>query len=284
MYTLLQLLLKRSSLILFLVLELICAILVINSNQKQGEIFQNTSNFFSGRVNNNIKGVKDYFFLNAIADSLSNENAVLRSKLASSRFINIPHQDTFRRVRVDSVRGDSILVKFLYVNAQIINNSTASANNYFTIDRGRIHGVQKSMGVVSANGVVGIVTAVSDHMSKVKSILNRDLKVSGNVLVNGKPYFGSLSWQSHDRRYVNMDYVQKYSKISKGDSIVTSGFSTVFPEGYLIGKVDSFYILPGNSDYKIRVKLSEDLSSIQRVYVAINLMKDEQLKLEAEDE
>ncbi|HHB79685.1 MAG TPA: rod shape-determining protein MreC [Saprospiraceae bacterium] len=284
MRTLILLLLKRSSLLLFLVMELICAVLVINYNKKQKDIFIASSNFFAGKFYSQVNAVQGYFYLNAIADSLSNENKMLRDQLASSRYINIAEQDTFVRVRVDSLGGDSILVQFVYTDAEVINNSVASANNFFTINRGSLHGIKKSMGVVSAHGAVGIVSSVSPHFSTVRSLLNRDIKVSGNVLVEGKAFFGSLSWQNHDYRFLDMDFVPKSTKIAIGDSVVTNGFSSVFPQGYLIGKIDTFYVPPGSGYYKIKVKLAEDMTSLRRVYVANNLLKDEQKNLEEANE
>ncbi len=284
MRSLILLILKRSSLILFLIMELICALLVINYNKKQNEIFLTSSNFFAGKLYSTLNVAKEYFELSDVADSLSYENEMLRNQLASSRYINIPFQDTMRRVLPDSLGGDSVLVHFTYIHATVINNSVASSNNYLTLNRGRLHGVERSMGVVSAHGIVGIVTAVSNHFSTVKSILSRDLKVSGNIFVDGTPFSGSLTWQSHDHRFMNMDYVPKYAKIEQGDSVLTSGFSTVFPEGYSIGKVDTFFVPPGSAYYKIRVRLEEDMTTIRRVYVANNLLKEEQLKLESENE
>ena len=284
MRSLILLILKRSSMLLFLIMELLCAVLVINYNSNQGEIFLTSSNFFAGKLYNNVNSVKGYFNLNEVADSLATENEMLRNQLASSRYINIPYQDTLRKVQVDSLGQDSVLVQFYYTNAKVINNSVASSNNYLTLDRGAQHGVQKSMGVVSAHGIVGIVAAVSTHFATVKSILSKDLKISGNIYVDGIPFSGSLTWQSHDHRFLNMDYVPKYAKIAQGDSVLTSGFSTVFPEGYSIGQVDTFFVPPGSAYYKIRVQLSEDMTTIRRVYVANNLLKEEQKKLEATNE
>lgn len=284
MRSLILLLLKRSSLLLFLVMELICALLVINYNRKQNDIFITSSNFFTGKFYSQVKSIQGYFYLNSIADSLANENKQLRDQLASSRYINIAHLDTFFSIRADSLGGDSILVKFVYSDAEVINNSVTSANNFFTLNKGSLHGIGKSMGVLSAKGAVGIVSSVSAHYSTVRSILNRDMKISGNVLVQGKAFFGSLTWQTHDYHFLDMDFVPKSTKISKGDSIVTNGFSSVFPEGYLIGWVDTFYVPPGSGYYKIKVDLAEDMTSLKRVYVANNLLKDEQLKLEEANE
>lgn len=286
MRTLILLLLKRSSWILFLLMELFCAFLVVrfNADNSRKQILSATESYFVGRTYQNVNGVKKYFNLNAVADSLAAENAILRNQLAYSRYINIAHQDTFVKVQVDSLGGDSIIMNFEYVDAEVINNSVASANNYFTLNRGASHGIGKSMGVLSAHGTVGIVVSVSKHFARVKSVLNRNLKVSGNVLVNNKAYFGSLAWQDNNPQYLDMSNVPKYANISKGDSIVTNGFSTVFPEGYLIGYVDSYNVPPGSSSYQIKVRLAEDMTSLRRVYVAKNLMKEEQQTLEQDDE
>ncbi len=286
MNALVEFFLKRSSLFLFLLLELFCAFLVINygKSDHQRRIFIASTNFFAGKVYYHFDKLRRIANWGADIDSLSNENAQLRNQLPSSHYVNIPYRDTVHLVRLDSIGKDSVITQYVFLPAGVINNSLVSTKNYFTLNKGGLHGIDKSMGVIGTHGVAGIVSTVSPHFARVMSILNRDANISALVLAGGKGYFGTITWDGRDVRFVNMNYVPKSAPIQTGDSVVTSGYSTIFPPDQLIGTVDTFNVPSGSPSYQIRVRLAEDMTSLRRVYVIENLMKDEIKQLEAQDE
>ena len=141
-----------------------------------------------------------------------------------------------------------------------------------------MHGVEKDMGVISSSGVVGIVKDVSEHYCTVMSVLHKNTKISSRFKNNN--YFGSLVWEGENSRIGTLLEIAKHVKFNKGDTIVSTVYSSVFPEGIIIGTVDDWEIKPGDNFYKIKVKLSTNFYNLSHVYIVNNLHKKEQLDLE----
>lgn len=230
----------------------------------------NSANNVSGNILKTVLGVREYIHLKETNDALAIENADLRSKLLTSYYI-----DSIKKTPV----FDSLYTqKYIFLAAKIINNSTNKRNNYLTIDKGSRQGVTPEMGVVNSEGVVGIVKDVSDRFSTVISLLHKDTKIS--VKLKKNDYFGSLVWDGGDPREGNLQYIPKHVVLAKGDTIVTSSFSRIFPENVFCGVVTKFELNPGDNFYTAKIRLSVDFSKITQVYLIDNLMKKEQIKLE----
>jgi rod shape-determining protein MreC len=272
MKSLLKFILTFHFFILFLILEALAIFLVIQYNVYQRAGFLNTASSVTGYVYEISSSVTSYLSLKEANEQLIAENAYLHNILKSS------YQND--KVEFISVKDSLYTQQYIYTPALVINNSSNKQTNYITINRGRKHGVKPDMGVICPTGVIGVVRNVSDHYSLVISLLNTNLKISAKVKRSG--YFGSISWDGGDYQYASLTEIPFHVKVHQGDTIVTSGYSTMFPEGIMLGTIDTFNAGKGNSFYDIRVRLSTDFRSLSNVYVIINLLKEEQLKLEKE--
>lgn len=271
MRSLLRYLINNYALLLFLFLEVISLLFVFNYNKYQRVQYLNSSNRVTGTVYNSYNSVVKYFDLTRVNRDLAEENARLKSYFASKA-----EGDIFI---------DSILVNhsqagstFSYISAAIINNSVNKTHNYITLNKGRKHGVKQDQGVVTANGIVGVITDVGESFSSGFSVLNSRWGPSGKL--KDSDYFGPIEWDAEDYQTANLKEIPFHVKLAEGDTIVTSGYSTFFPEGLIIGTISSFSQPEGGSFYNIRVKLGVDFKSIHFVDVIDNLKREEIMELE----
>ncbi len=261
---------RNHFILLFLLLEIVSFYMVVNYNSYQRASWISSSNSVSGGVYRSFSDVTQYLQLKQINEELAKENTYLRSQLPSSFKDS---KDYFSLV-YDSLNKR----QYTYRTAKVINNSVNKHFNYITLNKGSNNGIVKEMGVISAKGVVGIVKDVSDHYSSVITILNTRLLISGKLKESG--FFGALGWDGNDYRYVWLNEIPIHAPVVVGDLVVTSGFSSIFPEGILIGSVEVVERDKGESFYRIKVKLSVDFKDLSYVEVMSNKMKEEQLNLE----
>lgn len=255
---------KHWFVVLFLLLEIGSLILVANSYSYHGSIAFNTVNDLSGGVFSTFSNISDYLDLKEANQGLLEKNAILLNEQQSSFLIS----DT------GFVYKDTL---YKYIPAHLVSISVNHPSNYMMINKGSLHGVKKEMGVISNKGVAGIVIGVSKHYSLVMSLLHHNARISGrikknNILVN-------IIWDTDDYRFGNIQDVPSHVELKNGDTIVTSGKSMIFPEGILIGYVESS---TENSkvDFKKGIlRFATDFKSLQDVYVIENLMKEEQQNL-----
>jgi rod shape-determining protein MreC len=177
---------------------------------------------------------------------------------------------------------DSLTNVFPYtlVMAKVVNNSITHLSNYITVNKGRLDGITPDMGVVSEKGVVGIVSNVSDHFSVIIPLLNPKFKLSCKVI--GSNYFGALSWDGRDAKYANLNELPRHVEFNKGDTIVTSGYSAVFPAGVIVGTVVDFHKQKDDNFYSLKIELATDFRTLSDVYIIKNFLQDEQLSIEKE--
>ncbi|MFV0591068.1 MAG: rod shape-determining protein MreC [Draconibacterium sp.] len=265
MRSLFRLLVKNYPFLLFVFLEVVSVVFIVNYNSFQRSRFLNTSNAASASVYSSYSAVVQYFGLKKVNKHLMEENAFLRNQL--DQFENIPGDSTETRVSSDST--------FHFIAARVINNSVNRQQNYITLNRGRKHGVKPDQGIISSEGIVGIVTSVSESYSMGLSVLNPRWSISAKLKKNG--YYGSLIWNGKDYKYADLNEIPFHVDVAVGDTIVTSGYSSVFPEGIMVGKVESFTQPPGENYYIIHVALSTDFKSVTWVEV-IDDLKSEELK------
>lgn len=266
MKNLLRFILQNHVLILFLVLEIFSFVLIFNYNNYMKVKFLNTSSRFTGKVYDSYSKAENYFRLPSVNRELAAENARLRELLGiNPGIIRIP--DSLLQKRNDEH------LKYAYISARIISNSVNQQQNYLTLDKGSEDGIRPDMGIISAGGVAGIITNVSPSYSTGLSLLNTRWNVSAKLSKNN--YFGSLVWDGKNYREALLNEIPFHVDVAVGDTIVTSGFSSFFPEGIILGTVESFAKPGGDSFYTIRVKLSVDFKSLSYVEVIENNKKAE---------
>ena len=272
MRNLILLLIKNGGLLLFLFLEGICMFLVVQFNKNQKDIYFSTTSAISGAVYNQVDEISKYWNLSSVADSLARENAKLYRQLdeVNSAFTS----------RFDTTWADSSQAIYSFHTAKVVSNSISGYNNHLIINIGSAQGVTPGMGVIGNGGIVGIVRSVTKHYALVMSILHKQSRISAAIKRNG--HFGFLVWQNNDPRFATLIDIPKHVNVVERDTIVTSGYSTIFPEGLSVGHVKGFDIDPGSNSYTIDVELSNDLSSIAYVYVVKHLMKEELQSLQEE--
>ena len=269
MRNLLQLIVRFHFFFLFLLLEVLAITLVVQRNTFHRAQFINSSLSVQGFFNKTFGGMAEYLVLRRTNVELYKENTLLRN-----------HMDGLSRQLEKSsmLHNDSIPGRlYAYIPARVINNSTNKQFNFITLNKGRYHGIEPEMAVIAPQGVVGVVYAVSGNYSTVIPLINRDMRLSAKIRRNG--YFGSMSWPGSDYRETILEEIPFHVEIFPGDTIVTSGYSAIFPEGITVGTVREFEVLEGNF-YTITVGLAVNYQSLSHVNVIHNLLREEQLELE----
>lgn len=271
MRSLIRYLLKNHAFVLFALLETLALVMVFNYNSFQKAKYLNSANKISGTVYNMAQSVTGYFGLTKINRELAEENARLRTILLNQS-VMITETDSLLQF---PFLTDSVLK---FTHAQVINNSVNRPFNYITLNKGSKHGIKPDQGIISAGGIVGVVAQVSESYAMGLSVLNRRWSISARLKDTG--YFGSLIYQGDDYRYAYLTEIPLHVQIAKGDTVVTSGFSSIFPEGILIGTINDISRPDGENYYSIQVKLAVDFKSVSHVEVVENLDKQEIDELE----
>lgn len=266
---LLRYIIKNYAFLLFLLLEIVSLLFVFNFNKYQKVQYLNSSNRITASVYNSFNSVIKYFALAKVNQSLAEENAKLKSAQTS-----FPIEISSDSVSVNFVHTNS---SYQYISAWVINNSVNKTLNYITLNKGRKDGVKPDMGIVSPQGIVGVVVSVSDNYATGFSVLNKRWGASAKLKKSG--YFGPVEWSGGDYQIANLMEIPFHVKLAVGDTIVTSSYSAVFPEGIMIGIVHSFEQPEGENFYQIRIKLATDFKSIHYVEVVDNLNKAQLNKL-----
>jgi rod shape-determining protein MreC len=211
--------------------------------------------------------VLQYFELKRVNTLLAEENAYLRTQLElQNENIEIDTDS----IHLGYVESDST---YRFTPAKIISNSVNKQQNYITLNRGSKHGIKPDQGILSSQGIVGVITSVSESYSSGLSLLNPRWSVSAKLKNSG--YYGSLSWDGEDYQIADLLEIPFHVEIGLGDSIVTSGYSSIFPEGLMIGVIDEFAQPSGENYYDIKVRLSANFKAIRYVEVIENMKRDE---------
>lgn len=260
--------------IFFLLLQVISIIMLVRSNRYQHATAFNATNQVVTQTTGAVNNAREFISLRDENARLAEENAKLRAKLNESAYI----RDTMTIRINDTIRHQ----QYEYMPARVVNNSVNRRNNYLTLNRGSIDGIRPEMGVISSNGVVGIVHRVSDNYCTVISLLNE--KTSVSAMISRNRFFGSVRWDGKSPGRVTLYEIDKTVPVRKGDSVITTSYSALFPSGIFMGKIDHIAIEPGSPFYKLGIRLATDFSNLSRVYIVKNLYKDEQRKLEEKNE
>ena len=257
--------------ILFVALEIFCGWLIVKNNTYQGAYFYNSSTRYTAKVLQQTQDVKDYFNLKEVNTELAEENARLHQLYEQTLLSRAATQGEYK--------PDSVMARrFQFISAKVIKNSTVLPRNYLTIDKGTLDGIKPDMGVISPQGVVGKVTSCSEHFSVVTSILHLDYKLSSQIKKSGS--IGMVEWDGKNSQLTQMKFVPRYTEVNKGDTVVTSNFNSVFPQGVLVGVVQRIKTAAAETTYDLEVQTATDFNRLSYVYVINNIFKEEQDVLE----
>lgn len=263
MYNLIRFIQKHHFVLLFLVLEVLCIVMLTYSQNFHRQKRINTTNDIVGRIYETGTSIGDYFRLGKINTELAEENAMLRRQLSVVT-------DTLTGF-IEEVNADTI---YEFIPARVVNNTVNRPNNYIMINKGRADGIEKDMGVISSDGIVGIVSDVSLHYASVMSLLHSYTTISVR-LKNNDDQLATLRWENTNYRYGYIDGIPTHLKLHQGDTVVTSSYSYIFPENLMAGTVMELDPSPSGTLNRARIRFSTDFSSLKNVYVIHHTNKAE---------
>lgn len=275
MRSLLRFLARNYFFLMFLLLEAISIGLIVNYNNFHRASFFNSSNRVTASIYEQYNAITSFFGLQKTNAELAAENARLRTQLENYKQAFYP-VDSLNILKQE--KPDTVDRQFEFFPAKVVNSSFIKQYNYITIDKGSADGVEVDMGIIGPGGVVGIVTAVSKHFATGPTILNKRWSVSAKIKHSN--YFGSLSWDGIDPQVARLNEIPFHVKMEVGDTIVTSGFSDVFPEGVPVGIIEKFDHASGRNFFDISVRLLTDFANLSYVEVTKNNHLEELIELQ----
>ncbi len=246
--------------------------LIIENNKYQSAKYFNSSNSVSASLLATSKGVRDFFNLDEVNSTLAKENAQLRQELEQFK-------QSLYNLDVRRDLDEDILKKYSYISAKVIKNSTRRFENYITVNRGLKHGVKEGMAVIDHRGVVGKVKTVSKNYSVIFSILHGNMLISSKIKRTGD--LCTTQWDGRDYQRAEVLYLPRHVQLNVNDTIVTSGYNAVFPEGIPVGVVESFEIKEDALFFDVKIRLMSDLNSLSYVYLVKNNLLIEQDSIES---
>ncbi len=259
---------------LFLFLEIICGYLLIKNNGFQGSSLLNSSNKISANIYKAEANAKEYLLLKEENERLAQMNTFLLNRIklgyGAVPLKNYTVKDTLYRKEYE------------FMNGKVINSSVNRRNNYLTLNIGQNQGIDKDMGVITSNGIIGVIKDVSPNFSSAMSILHKDVRINCQLKKDGT--YGPLMWDGLDYQYMNLTDIPTHCKLKKGDTIITSSLSGIFPEGIIVGFVESYEQRTNESFYTVKVKLSADLKKVNHVSVIKYHYKSERDTLETKSQ
>ena len=274
MRNLLDFLARHNHWFLFVLLEVVSFVLLFKYNSYQGSVWFSSANAVAGKVYDASSAVDQYFSLVDVNRKLTERNVYLereRARLTDTATVAAKDSTYMQRMQA------GVLRKYKSVPARVVSNSLDKLNNFITIDKGTADGVGKDMGVACGLGVVGIVYLTAEHYSVVIPVLNSKSNISCSI--RGRGYFGYLHWYGDRPDEAYLDDVPRHARFRIGDIVVTSGYSSVFPPGMLVGKIMRVYNSANGMSYRLRVKLSTDFGNLRDVCVINDSEMMEQMKL-----
>lgn len=278
MHDLISFIVRFSSWLVFTFYVVLSCILLFNNNPFQHHVILTSANSVSSSVYGVANNVTSYFNLRGINEDLQLQNAELETEVIALR-----NQVAAYKLRdyADSVHTVEPLRQYGFIIAHVINNSISKPYNYITIEKGSADGLRPEMGVVDQTGVVGVVNVVGEHYSRIISLLNPDLRISCKL--KGSEVFGSLVWDGKNSSEALLEELPKHTVYEEGDTIITSGYSSMFPEGIPVGIVMKSATADDDNFFTLRIKLLTDFSQLSTVRIIENKRIDEIKEVEASD-
>jgi rod shape-determining protein MreC len=267
---------RFSNFVFFLVLQMVALYFLFTYNRFHQAAFSNVAGEITGTVSARHNSITQYFKLTQTNEQLNKENARLRSLLLQ----NYQAPDSSRQVVIDSIRIDSLLSvqRYDYLPAKVVGSFVSMQNNYLMIHRGANQGVKKDWGVIGPSGIVGRVVDVSPNHATVMSVLHRNFKVNCQVKKSGNN--GGVYWDGVNPSFVYMKDIPKSDTVKKGDTIVTSQLSDIYPPGIMVGTVEEVINDKTTSFYLLKLKTATNFFNVQFVTVIHDMQKEERLQLE----
>lgn len=258
--------------LLFIFLEVIALVVAAHGGAFQRSKFYALSHGVASRVYAIREEVTHYIGLSSANEQLSVENSVLRTELF--RYKQLYQQlsstgDSVKRAPLDPT------LTYESFAAKVINNSVGAIDNYMTLNRGKLDGIDEDMSVIAAGSAVGVVESVSDHFAIVLPLLNPKAQLSCKIAGKNTDSLGtshikdigSLVWKGGDTRFAHLEKVPRHVPLKKGDKVITSGYSDFFPEGLQVGEIEQFGISNDDNYYDIVVRLSVNFRQLEHVEV-----------------
>lgn len=258
MQQIINFLIRNKTFLLFLLLFCVSLFFTFQSHSYHKSKFINSANFLTGGIYESANNIGQYFDLKEENQKLLEENNRLKSILFNQEeeFTNISNLDTI------------LTNNYNFTTAQVTKNSYSATNNYLTINKGERDSIKQDFGVITSNGIVGIIDNTSRKYARVLSILNTNSRV--NAQLKNTNHFGTLKWDGVSPKIIQLTDIQGLAKITVGDTITTSGNSTIFPKDIPVGEIISFKLNETEDVYNINVKLFNDMTNIRHVSVIKN--------------
>lgn len=256
---------------IFILLEVAALSMLFSNGGLQNIWISKGAHAFMSGVWGCTQRVSDYFSLKGANERLAKENfelltriCRLEERLADKGELSfLPQQAETRRFR--------------FRNASIVKISTNTQHNYFILDKGSADGITNGSGVITPNGAIGIVDAVSENYSYAISFQNHNISISARLGKDGRT--GPLSWDGRSSSGAVLREIPHHLEITPGDTIYTSGFSSIFPADIPLGTVREAEIVNG-ATYDIKVDLFEDFGALRHVCIVENVGQEEMNTLE----
>lgn len=274
MKNLLDFLARYNHWLLFIILEVASFVLLFQFNNYQGSVWFSSANAVSGKVFEWSASVEQFFALTKVNEDLTQRNLLLEQQV---RLLADSLQQRDGDATLLQKQQLQLLADYRLIPAKVVSNTVNRRDNFITIDKGAKDGVKKDMGVVCGNGVVGIVYLVSDHYSILLPVLNSQSNIS--CTIKGRGYFGYLHWTGGATNLAYVDDIPRHAHFKLYDLVVTSGYSSVFPPGILVGKILHVYNSSDGLSYRLNVKLSTDFANLRDVCAIDNTAMAERIQI-----
>lgn len=272
MRNLLDFISKHYHWLIFIALEAVSLVLLFSYNSYQGSVWISSANSIAGKVYEHESKIRSYLALAELNSELTSRNQYLEYQLQAMR-------DELEKQGFDSthIAGITDPSGYKIIHAKVVSNSIDKTDNFITIDKGEADGVKRDMGVVSGTGVVGIVYLAGQHYSVVIPVLSSKSSISCKI--EKKQYFGYLRWNGGASNLAYVDEVPRHAHFKLYERVVTSGYSSVFPQGIPVGKILHVFNSPDGLSYRLQVQLYTDFGNLRDVCVIDNTHMHEQLEI-----
>ena len=267
---------RHFNFLFFLVLQIISLSFLFRFNKYHEAAFLSVSTEITGRVNERYNNIEYYFQLKKTNEALVQENLRLRQQLKE----NYEAPDSLRRLIRDTIRTDTgrSFLKYQIMEAKVVGNSVTSLANYLTIHRGFDQGVRPNMGVIGPQGIVGSVVNVSKNFATVQSMLHNQFRYVARL--NHNKETGTILWDGQSPLYVTMKGIPKSVAVQKGDTVLTTQLSNLYPAGVMVGTVADIIPDASSNFYTLKIRTATNFATLEYAYVIDDLQYDEQKKLE----
>lgn len=274
MRNLLDFLSRHNHWFVFVLLEVISAVLLFRYNSYQGSVWFSSANAVSGKLFEWNSAVGQYFSLIDVNEQLTQRNIYLEREVEQlSEKLRTATRDSSLVEKMQK----NVIAGLQTIPAKVVSSSLDKANNFITIDKGSLDGVKKDMGVICGTGVVGIVYLTSDHYSVIISVLSQQSSIS--CAIKGRGYFGYLKWTGGSPASAYVDDIPRHAHFKLGEYVVTSGYSSVFPPGIFVGRIKHVYNSENGMSYRLKVDLSTDFTRLRDVCVINDPEMDKKLEI-----